>query len=301
MASLDQASTTMNTIQQLFNEPSDSGIQKQLSDFWAGFDDVANNPADTASRTQLLERADTLAASFNSISREPDAAADRHDQRARRDGRRHQLDGAVDRAAQQGDQGQHDLGPAGQRSRGPARPAREQARGGERRDAARGRLQPGQRRARTAPRWCRTTTRTRSRSTRRVRAPSCAGRATTPPRPSRPARPAASSTRSTRRSRTTSPSSTPSRRRCATRSTSCTARSAARSPSAEQNQTAAGNLQFDIALDGGAVRDGRPSPAPTGRARVARPRCRPRCRPRSTRRSARATRPSPSPAATAAR
>ena len=69
MASLDQASSTMNSIQQLFNEPSDSGIQKQLSDFWAGFDDVANNPSDTAARTQLLERADTLAASFNSVSK----------------------------------------------------------------------------------------------------------------------------------------------------------------------------------------------------------------------------------------
>jgi len=68
MASLDQASSTMNSIQQLFNEPSDSGIQQQLSDFWSGFDDVANNPSDTAARTQLLERADTLAASFNSVS-----------------------------------------------------------------------------------------------------------------------------------------------------------------------------------------------------------------------------------------
>ena len=69
MASLGQAASTMNAIQQLFNEPSDAGIQKQLSDFWAGFDDVANNPGDTASRTQLLERADTLAASFNTISK----------------------------------------------------------------------------------------------------------------------------------------------------------------------------------------------------------------------------------------
>ena len=68
MASLDQGSSTMNSIEQLFNEPSDAGIQKQLSDFWAGFDDVANNPTDTASRTQLLARADTLAATFNSIS-----------------------------------------------------------------------------------------------------------------------------------------------------------------------------------------------------------------------------------------
>ncbi len=68
MASMAQASNTMNAIQQLFNEPSDSGIQSQLSDLWAGFDDVANNPADGASRTQLLERADTLASTFNSVS-----------------------------------------------------------------------------------------------------------------------------------------------------------------------------------------------------------------------------------------
>lgn len=70
MASMDEASSTMNSIQQLFNEPSDSGIQAQLSNLWAGFDDVANNPSDVASRTQLLQRADTLAASFNSISRQ---------------------------------------------------------------------------------------------------------------------------------------------------------------------------------------------------------------------------------------
>jgi flagellar hook-associated protein FlgK len=69
MANLDQASSTMNAIQQLFNEPSDSGIQKQLSNLWAGFDDVANNPSDAAARTQLLQRADTLAASFNAVSK----------------------------------------------------------------------------------------------------------------------------------------------------------------------------------------------------------------------------------------
>jgi flagellar hook-associated protein FlgK len=68
MASMSQAAQTMNSIQQLFNEPSDSGIQSQLSTFWAGFDDVANNPGDMASRTQLLQRADTLAATFNSVS-----------------------------------------------------------------------------------------------------------------------------------------------------------------------------------------------------------------------------------------
>ena len=70
MASMNQAASTMNSIEQLFNEPSDTGIQSQLSAFWSGFDDVANNPGDTASRTQLLERADTLAASFNSVSQQ---------------------------------------------------------------------------------------------------------------------------------------------------------------------------------------------------------------------------------------
>ena len=68
MASMSQAAQTMTSIEQNFNEPSDSGIQSQLSTFWSGFDDVANNPGDTASRTQLLERADTLAATFNSVS-----------------------------------------------------------------------------------------------------------------------------------------------------------------------------------------------------------------------------------------
>ena len=68
MASLDQASTTMNNVQQLFNEPSDTGIQSQLSAFWSAFDSVANDPGNTAARTQLLEQAGTLATSFNSTS-----------------------------------------------------------------------------------------------------------------------------------------------------------------------------------------------------------------------------------------
>jgi flagellar hook-associated protein 1 FlgK len=68
MANLDVLSSKMQNIEQLFNEPSDNGISKQLSDFWAGFDDVANHPENTASRTQLIERARTLSQTFNSIS-----------------------------------------------------------------------------------------------------------------------------------------------------------------------------------------------------------------------------------------
>jgi len=69
-ASLDQGSTTMNAIQQLFNEPSDTGIQSQLSDFWSGWDTVANNPSEPAARTQLVEQANTLAASINGVSQQ---------------------------------------------------------------------------------------------------------------------------------------------------------------------------------------------------------------------------------------
>jgi flagellar hook-associated protein FlgK len=68
LGNLNVGSTKMQSIEQLFNEPSDNGIAKQLSDFWAGFDDVANHPEDSASRTQLLERAKTLTQTLNSVS-----------------------------------------------------------------------------------------------------------------------------------------------------------------------------------------------------------------------------------------
>jgi flagellar hook-associated protein 1 FlgK len=68
MGSLDVLNTKMTNIEQLFNEPSDSGIQSQLSAFWSSFDDVANHPGDTAARTQLLERATTLTNTFNQVS-----------------------------------------------------------------------------------------------------------------------------------------------------------------------------------------------------------------------------------------
>lgn len=51
--------------ERVFGEPSDAGLQAQLSEVWAGFDDVANHPGDLAARNQLLQRASTLAASLN--------------------------------------------------------------------------------------------------------------------------------------------------------------------------------------------------------------------------------------------
>lgn len=52
-------------IEQSLGEPSDTGIQSQLADFWAGWHDVANAPGDTAARSQLLQRAQTLTDGLN--------------------------------------------------------------------------------------------------------------------------------------------------------------------------------------------------------------------------------------------
>jgi flagellar hook-associated protein 1 len=66
--SLDQLKSAYANLEQIFQEPSDNGLQEQMAQLWSGFDDVANNPSDGASRTQLLEQANTLASSFNAAA-----------------------------------------------------------------------------------------------------------------------------------------------------------------------------------------------------------------------------------------
>jgi flagellar hook-associated protein 1 FlgK len=48
-------------IEQALGEPSDSGLQAQMSEYWSAWSDVANRPGDTSARTQLLSRATTVA------------------------------------------------------------------------------------------------------------------------------------------------------------------------------------------------------------------------------------------------
>lgn len=62
---LQQVQTALARVEMAVGEPSDTALAAQLADFWAGWDDVANRPEDLAARTQLLERATTLAAGFN--------------------------------------------------------------------------------------------------------------------------------------------------------------------------------------------------------------------------------------------
>jgi flagellar hook-associated protein 1 len=68
LASLDQANATMQQVQNVFGEPSDTGIGAQLSNFWSSWDAVANNPGDPGVRAVLLQEATTLVSSFNNAA-----------------------------------------------------------------------------------------------------------------------------------------------------------------------------------------------------------------------------------------
>jgi flagellar hook-associated protein 1 len=57
----------LGRVEGAFAEPSDTGVATQLADFWAGWDDVANNPDDIAARSQLIERSTTLMAGFTAV------------------------------------------------------------------------------------------------------------------------------------------------------------------------------------------------------------------------------------------
>jgi flagellar hook-associated protein 1 len=54
-------------IEQVVGEPSDTGLQSQLSEFWGAWHDVANRPSDMAARNQLLQRATTVADTMRGI------------------------------------------------------------------------------------------------------------------------------------------------------------------------------------------------------------------------------------------
>jgi flagellar hook-associated protein FlgK len=62
---LERQQTIFNRIELTFSEPSDVGIQAQLADFWAAWEDLSNNPGSLAARSQLIERAGTVVNSIN--------------------------------------------------------------------------------------------------------------------------------------------------------------------------------------------------------------------------------------------
>ncbi|MBX5447063.1 MAG: flagellar hook-associated protein FlgK [Acidothermus cellulolyticus] len=65
LAFLQGSQQTLADIENSFGEPSTTGIQSLLTTFWNGWDDVANNPSDTAARTALIGDAQALASGLN--------------------------------------------------------------------------------------------------------------------------------------------------------------------------------------------------------------------------------------------
>jgi flagellar hook-associated protein 1 FlgK len=67
-ANLTAQSATLTGIEQTFQEPSTTGIQSMLTNMWAGWSDIANNPTDPGARAQLLQRTQTLVAGLHSVA-----------------------------------------------------------------------------------------------------------------------------------------------------------------------------------------------------------------------------------------
>ncbi|WP_232697844.1 flagellar hook-associated protein FlgK [Brevibacillus daliensis] len=63
---------TVNTISQvedIMNEPSDSGLQKVMDQMWQAWEDVTTDPKDESSRSVLRERAVAVADTFNHLNK----------------------------------------------------------------------------------------------------------------------------------------------------------------------------------------------------------------------------------------
>ncbi len=58
---LDGQKTAYGEIEQIFGEPSDTGIQSQLGAFWSSLHNLANNPGDLATRSTVLQQAAVVA------------------------------------------------------------------------------------------------------------------------------------------------------------------------------------------------------------------------------------------------
>jgi flagellar hook-associated protein 1 FlgK len=64
---LQAQGAVFSNVEQTLGEPSDTGLQSQLADYWSSWSDVANRPGDLSARTQLLSRANTVVGTMSSI------------------------------------------------------------------------------------------------------------------------------------------------------------------------------------------------------------------------------------------
>lgn len=64
----DTTATQYSQLENVFAEPSDTGLSEQLSDFWNAWGSVANDPTSTAPRAVLLARAASVTSTLNAMS-----------------------------------------------------------------------------------------------------------------------------------------------------------------------------------------------------------------------------------------
>jgi flagellar hook-associated protein 1 FlgK len=57
----------LEKVEYILNEPSDSGIDSAMNDFWSSLQDLSNNPSDDAARNMVRENARNLVDSFQSV------------------------------------------------------------------------------------------------------------------------------------------------------------------------------------------------------------------------------------------
>lgn len=58
----------LSRIEVIFDESSGAGLQEAMSDFWAAWQDLSNNPSGYSERTSLMTSSQTLARTFNTMS-----------------------------------------------------------------------------------------------------------------------------------------------------------------------------------------------------------------------------------------
>lgn len=68
LSNLQGVQNTLADIENGFGEPGSTGVQALLSSYWNSWDDVANNPADSAARTALIGAAQSVATALNTAS-----------------------------------------------------------------------------------------------------------------------------------------------------------------------------------------------------------------------------------------
>lgn len=61
----DSTLNSINQMEDILTEPSEYGINQAFTDFWRGFQDVADNPDDSAARKVAIAKAEALADAFN--------------------------------------------------------------------------------------------------------------------------------------------------------------------------------------------------------------------------------------------